>query len=68
MSPLTLDQVRALGVRERCDYLLALPREQRITCLRALAPEQQALYLGELARRNLEERRRAALAELTEGA
>jgi hypothetical protein len=63
-SLLTLDQVHGLGVLERCDYLNALPERERFACLRALSREEQALYLGELARRNLEEHRLAAMAAL----
>lgn len=62
---LTVDQVQALSVRERCDYLNALPEHERFACLRALGREEQALYLGELARRNLDEHRRAAEAQLS---
>jgi hypothetical protein len=61
MSPLTLEQVLQLTLRQRVDYLCALPEQERLACLRAFDFQEQALYLGELARRALEEHRRAAL-------
>ncbi len=64
-SLLSVDQVQALSARDRCDYLLALSDGERFACLRALTRHEQALYIGELARRNLEEHRLAAIENLT---
>lgn len=58
---LTIDQVQALSLSARCDYLIALPEAERYACLRALDTRAAADYIGECARRNLEEHRRAAL-------